>query len=221
MAAVPLDLRPELEGRMTMRALVSWKFLSTEGKRQAVQAALAAGWGLNDIASAANVPRYQVERMIPRAHSAADEARERLATWRFVSHSHRRDLVVVGHAAGFSVDEMALLAKVPRSDVEDVAYSAPPVLDRPAKSAADPEPAACATAPAVPIQASTSAAPDKGARAEKRQRRSTGAPVAYQRSLAEGRPPEDMFEVGPHRYVNRKSVEELGLTPRSAGEPRP
>jgi hypothetical protein len=204
-----------------MRALVSWKFLSTEGRRQAVQAALAAGWGLNDIASAASVPRYQIERMIPRAHSAADEARERLATWRFVSHSHRRDLVVVGRAAGFSVDEMALLAKVPLSEVEDVAYSAPPVLDRPAKPAAALEPAACEKAPAVPVQAPTSAAPDKGARDEKRQRRSSKAPVAYQRSLAEGRPPEDMIEVGLHRYVNRKSLEELGLTTRSAGERQP
>jgi hypothetical protein len=167
------------------------------------------------------VPRYQVERMIPRAHSAADEARERLATWRFVSHSHRRDLVLVGHTAGFSVDEMALLAKVPLSDVEDVAYTAPPVLDRPARSAAAPEPVTCDTAPARPVQASTSAEPDKASRAEKRQRRSSRAPVAYQRVLAEGRPPEDMIEVGPHRYVNRKSVEELGLTPRSAGELRP
>jgi hypothetical protein len=204
-----------------MRALVSWKFLSTEGRRQAVQAALAAGWGLNDIASAANVPRYQVERMIPRAHSAADDARERLATWRFVSHSHRRDLVVVGHTAGFSVDEMALLAKVPLSEVEEVAYSAPPVLDRPAKPAADPEPAFRDTAPAVSAQTPTSETPDKGVRAEKRPRRSSKAPVAYHRVLAEGRPPEDMIEVGPHRFVNRKSIDELGLTARSAGEPRP
>jgi hypothetical protein len=204
-----------------MRALVSWKFLSTEGRRQAVQAALAAGWGLNDIASAANVPRYQVERMIPRAHSAADDARERLATWRFVSHAHRRDLVVVGHAAGFSVDEMALLAKVPLSDVEDVAYTAPPVLDRPAKSAAAPEPATCEKTLAVPVQVPISAAPGNATHAEKRQRRSSRAPVAYQRVLAEGRPPEDMIEVGLHRYVNRKSVEELGLTARSAGERQP
>jgi hypothetical protein len=202
-----------------MRALVSWKFLSTEGRRQAVQAALAAGWGLDDIASAANVPRYQVERMIPRAHSAADEARERLATWRFVSHSHRRDLVVVGHGAGFTVEEMAQLAKVPVGEVEDVAYTAPAVLERPQRNV-DPEPVAQRDVRKVPASP-TAAAPVKAGRAEKSLRRSVRGAVAYQRVLAEGRPPEDMIEVGPHRYVNRKSVEELGLTARSAGERQP
>jgi hypothetical protein len=204
-----------------MRALVSWKFLSTEGRRQAVQAALAAGWGLNDIASAASVPRYQIERMIPRAHSAADDARERLATWRFVSRSHRRDLVVVGHTAGFTVEEMAQLAKVPVGEVEEVAYTAPAVLERPEKPVAIAEPAERDRAQKASTVAPASGPLVKAAPAVPRPRRSSRAPVAYQRILAEGRPPEDMIEIGPYRYVNRKSVEELGLTPRSAGEIRP
>lgn len=139
---------------------------------------------------------------------------KQLASLKFMDTSSQVQLVAEAVRQGLGADDIVALSGLPRAKIKALMpYRAPePVL----------EPVELFTpkAPPVPVEPTVETAsaeqgvdtPQKKPRRKSKSYREPAVPAAYRRDVPGGF--EDMVEVAPHVYVNRRSATELHLIVR-------